>query len=297
MTPVSSSDDVVVAVHDLAGTADTAHPLVLVAHATGFHGRAYLPLAAALAPRLHTVALDFRGHGDTAAPPDWQVDWTRYGDDALAVARSLVDAPGARGGLVGFGHSKGGAALLMAVHRAPEAFRLLVLFEPIVFPPAGAGDEGPDGDRGPSALPIGARRRRATFPSIDDAITNYASKPPLQAFDPAALDAYVRFGFRDDPDSGGVRLKCEPEHEARTFEQGGVHRTWDLLPQIHLPVVVVAGRDGEGQPAAVAEPIADRLPAGRFVARAELDHFGPMTHPAEVAELITSAIDDLTATP
>lgn len=296
MTTVPSSDDVAVAVHELAGPSGTDHPLILVAHATGFHGRAYRPLAAGLAPRFHVVALDFRGHGDTERPPDWQVDWTRYGDDALAVARSLAAAPGAEAGLVGFGHSKGGAALLMAAHRAPETFRLLVLFEPIVFPTDRTGDDGTGGSGGPSLLSIGARRRRPTFPTIDDAIANYASKPPMQAFDPAALDAYVRDGFGDDPDGGGVRLKCEPEHEARTFEQGGAHRTWDLLPEIRVPVVVVAGRVGESQPAAVAEPIAQRLPAGRFVARPELDHFGPMTHPAELAELITAAIDDLPST-
>ena len=41
------------------------HPILLVAHATGFHGRAYLPVAEHLAPPFHVFGLDFRGHGDT----------------------------------------------------------------------------------------------------------------------------------------------------------------------------------------------------------------------------------------
>jgi pimeloyl-ACP methyl ester carboxylesterase len=285
MMRVPSTDDVSVAVHDLAGPSGPDHPIVLVAHATGFHGRAYLPMAAALAPRFHTFGADLRGHGDTERPPDWAVDWDRYGDDALAVAERIATLPGADGGLIGFGHSMGGAALLMAAHRRPRTFRLLVLFEPIVPPERG------DDPRSESPLAGTSRRRRPTFPSIEDAIANYASKPPMDGFDPAALDAYVRYGF--EPDAEGVRLKCDREHEARTFEQGGRHRTRELLPEIDEPVVVVAGRIEEAHPSAFAEAIAAELPNGRYVLDEDVDHFGPFTHPKEMAELIAGCVDDL----
>ena len=94
-------------------------------------------------------------------------------------------------------------------------------------------------------------------------IANYASKPPMMNFDPDVLRLYVAHGFRPSPE--GVRLKCDPEHEARTFENGGLHRTWDLLPEITTRVVVVTGVvDGSG-PAAIAEAIADRLPNSIFL--------------------------------
>ena len=83
---VPSTDGVDVAIHELAGTASRQHPVLLVSHATGFHGHAYLPIAKRLAPAVHSVAFDFRGHGDTPAPPDWTVDWESYGDDAVAAA-------------------------------------------------------------------------------------------------------------------------------------------------------------------------------------------------------------------
>lgn len=275
---VPSSDGVQVAIHDLGGT---GRPL-LFSHATGFHGHCYVPVAQALGARFHSFALDYRGHGETDAPPDWQVEWERYGDDALAAARAV--APD--GGLLAFGHSMGGAGLLMAAHRAPELFDLIVAFEPIVFPPPDPTLPRPD-----SGLVAGARRRRSRFDSVDQAIENYASKPPLGAFTPEALRWYVERGTVADGD--GIRLRCDPEHEARTFESGGDHRTWSILPEITTPVVVVAGRvDGPG-PGAIAEGIAQQLPNSRYLQLDELDHFGPMTHPDRTAALIAEFVASL----
>jgi pimeloyl-ACP methyl ester carboxylesterase len=251
-----------------------------LSHATGFHGWCYLPIADALSDRYTSYALDYRGHGDTARPHDCQVDWDRYGDDALAAARAV--APD--GGLVGFGHSMGGACLLMAAHRDPGLFDLIVAFEPIVFPPR--DPDAPTGD-GPS-LSAGARRRRASFPSFEDAISNYASKPPMMAFDPDVLRLYVAHGFRPSPE--GVRLKCDPEHEAQTFDTGGEHRTWDLLGEIETPVIVLAGRAEGVGPAAVAGPVAEHLPGSTFVQRDDWNHFTPFIDPPAMASVIADAI-------
>ncbi len=267
---VHSADGVEIAVHDLGGMG----PELLFSHATGFHGRCYLPVAHALRDRFHSVALDYRGHGDTALPHGHLVEWDKYGDDAMAVARSL-DTP-----VLAFGHSMGGASLLMAAHRDPTLFSRLVLFEPIVMPP-----EGLRGDGSPSPMVTGARRRRSTFASIDAAIANYASKPPLMSFTPAALDAYVRFGFRPDA-HGHVHIKCRPETEAATFETSGAHDTWDVLPEITIAVLVVAGVVEPMQPSSIAALVADRLANATYLQLDDLDHFGPMTHPDRVAELI-----------
>ncbi len=270
---VPSSDHVSVAVHELGGSG----PPLLLSHATGFHGYAYLPIADALDDRFTAFALDYRGHGSTPRPDDWEVDWERYGDDALAAARAV--AP--HGGLVAFGHSMGGAALLMAAHRQPDLFDVIVAFEPIVFPPGG----NPRVD-GPSELIAGARRRRASFATFEEAVEHYASKPPMSAFDPDVVRLYVAHGFRPAPE--GVRLKCDPEHEARTFEQGAVHRTWNLLPEIGTRVVVLASDDGDG-PAAVAAQIAERLPHATYDELPGSSHFAPFTDPAGMAALIAAA--------
>jgi pimeloyl-ACP methyl ester carboxylesterase len=283
MIHAASSDGVSVAIHDLAGS--EGRPIVLLAHATGFHGHAYLPIAKHLAPRFHSWGMDFRGHGDTPLPAGWEVAWDGYGDDAFAAAASLAERPGGDGGIIGFGHSMGGASLVMAAARQPDLFRLLVLYEPIVFPTNVVRED----DR-PNTLRDGARRRRAVFDSFESAIANYASKPPMAAFDPDALDAYVRHGFRQEGDH--VRLKCDPDTEADTFDNGGKHTAWDSLAGLPTPVVVVARPAQEMGPAVVAPLIAEELANGRFVPQPSMDHFGPMTHPADVADMIAHAASD-----
>lgn len=269
---VPSTDGVEIAVHDLGGSGAA----LLVSHATGFHGRCYQPLADAL-PHRHCVAFDYRGHGDTPRP-EGPVEWQRYGDDAEAMAAWLAERSG--GPIDAFGHSMGAACLLIAAHRRPELFRRIVAFEPIVFPEWARGANPDD-----SPLVVGARRRRQTFPSFEAAIENFSGKRPMRAFTVDALRAYVLHGFREGSD-GQVHLQCTAETEAATFATGPTHDTWDHLPAITTEVVVVTGQIEPMQPSALASEIADRLPNGSYVQRDELDHFGPMTHPMEMAALV-----------
>ncbi len=276
-----SSDHVNLAVHEFGGDG----PPLLLSHATGFHGYAYLPIADALDQRFTSYALDYRGHGDTPRPGEdtheQPVDWSGFGDDALAAARFV--AP--EGGLTAFGHSMGGAALLMAAHRDPHLFDTIVVYEPIVF--------DPDADR-PAGAPqspqvVGARRRRRSFDSFEAAIDNYRSKLPMNTFDPEVVRLYVAHGFRSAPE--GIRLKCDPEYEARTFESGGLHRTWDLLPDISTRVVVATGIVEDAGASAVARSIADRLPNAMYVETPALNHFGPFVDPGRMAALVAEAVD------
>jgi len=272
----TTPDGATLAVFDL-GTGDTA-PAVLFAHATGFHGRCWQPVADAVAGP--SVALDFRGFGDSTPPADWAVDWRGYGVDALVAARERVAASGAP--LVGVGHSMGGAALLMAAIDEPALFAGLVLFEPIVMPPA-----GPDAPAVPSnVLADGARRRRSTFASFDAAIANFGSKPPMNAFTPASLEAYVRFGLAAGED-GHVHLKCTPEHEARTYETGGAHGTFERLGDLRVPARYLSGRVEPGQPSAVTELLAQRTPGADYHRIDHVGHFGPMEDPGAIAAEVT----------
>ncbi|MGZ4790732.1 MAG: alpha/beta fold hydrolase [Ilumatobacteraceae bacterium] len=273
---VRSSDGVEVAVHDLAGH-DGDRPVLLISHATGFHGYCYQPFARALATRFHSIAFDYRGHGDTPQPAHVDVDWNRYADDSEAVALSLTRP------LAAFGHSMGGACLLITAHRHPDLFSHLVLYEPIVFSPDVVSEGGSP------QLADGARRRRSVFESFDAAYTNFASKPPLDKFTPDALAAYVRHGFREGED-GQIHLKCRPEQEAATFEMALDQDTWDLLPEITVPVVVICGALVPDSPARHSRPVAERLPNGTYLQVDELDHFGPMTHPEMLAALVAAAL-------
>lgn len=276
---VASSDGVDVPVYDYAP--GSTHGSVLFSHATGFHGRCFNSTAALLADSAHCFSFDYRGYGDATLPHDWKVTWGGYGDDAHVVAQHVARGSGPS---IAFGHSMGGAALVMAALREPELFRALVLFEPIIFPPM-IRESGKAGE--PSPLSQGARRRRATFASFEEAIANYSAKPPLNVFTPEVLDDYVRFGFNSNPDNT-VSLKCQPEHEARTYESGALHETWNDLPKLRMPVWIVSGATIPMSPAEFAKPLADAIPGSTFVQWEDLGHFGPMQDPQRIAQLITS---------
>ena len=279
MRLVPSTGGVELAVHDLGGPTD-GRPLLLC-HATGFHGRVWRAVAAEL-PHRRCIALDFRGFGDSDAPVDGRFDWYDFGADILAVVDHLGLAD-----VQAVGHSKGGAALLIAEQDRPGTFERLVLFEPIVFPPRGPDTPGEAGAG--NFLADITRHRRETFDSYDDAIARFGSKPPLGTLRPDVLDDYVRFGFRPT-DDGRVTLKADREHEARTYEMGAEHGAFGRLGEVRCPVLVAHGGDGEG-PARFAPLVADRLPAGRVHPFPELGHFGPLEDPVAFAGVVRGYLE------
>lgn len=273
---VRTADGVEIAVHELGGDG----PPLLLAHATGLHGLVFRPLADRLARRFRCVSPDLRGHGDSQRPPDGDFAWQGFARDVLAVVDGLdLDRP------VGMGHSAGGAVLLLAEQARPGTFAALYCFEPVVIPadpPLGRDRHNPLADA--------ARRRRREFPSRRHAYDNYASKPPLEVLDPAALRAYVEYGFADLA-GGGVGLKCRPEDEAAIFELGSAHPAYGSLDTVGCPVMVACGADTEAFGPAVAAQQAAPLPQGRTEVLPGVGHFGPLEDPASVAASICRFVD------
>jgi pimeloyl-ACP methyl ester carboxylesterase len=259
-----------------------------VAHATGFHSRCYRALAAALSDRFRVVGLDFRGHGHSAAPPlDADDDglvpamgWDRFADDVLAV----VDGLGLEGAF-GFGHSSGGAALLLAEERRPGTLAAIYAYEPIVASPeAWAGFDARGFD--PASA---ARRRRPVFASRAAALENFSSKPPLSSLRADVLVDYVEGGFVDRPD-GAVGLRCHPDAEAATYAMAARNDAWAHLGDIACPVVVGCGGARADFGADLAAALAARVPRGRVDEHAEVGHLGPLERPEEIAGSVAAAL-------
>ncbi len=269
-----------IAVHDLGGSG----PDVFLAHAAGFHGRAWEPVARRLADRFHCIAYDVRGHGDSVVEGDpadgW--DWATLARDALAVVDALgLDRP------LGLAHSSGATALLLAEAARPGTFSALYCFEPI-GPPTD-DDYPPMPDR---PMAVGARRRRAAFASREEAEATYGAKPPLSALSPEGLHAYVEHGFADAED-GSVRLKCRPEHEAHMYEYGFAHDVRRRLGDVRCPVVLARGDASVAVPAGVLEAWAERLPNGRVDVLPGVGHLAPLEDPDLVAQAVATAFGRL----
>jgi pimeloyl-ACP methyl ester carboxylesterase len=176
----------------------------------------------------------------------------------------------------------GGAALLLAEQARPGTFAGLWLFEPIVIPADLAMD--PMGN----SLSAAASRRRDTFESAEAARANFASKPPMAAFDPAALDGYLEGGFETLED-GSVRLRCRPEDESTFYAMGPRHSAGAHLGEVTPPVSVVSGRNEPG-PAVFAPAVAEGAPDGELVEMPQVSHFGPMEDPAAIARSIRDLV-------
>jgi len=274
---VDSVDGALVAAYDFGGDGDP----VLLAHATGFNAHLWMPVVERLRDRFHCYAFDERGHGASPTPPGGEFDWHHFGEDARAVAVALgLRRPR------GVGHSAGGALLLLAEEDHPGSWEALWVFEPVVPPWPVPRDDGLTAE---NPLAGGALRRRDRFATRAEAYEHLASKPPFDAFDPDALHAYVEHGFVDDP-SGGIALACRREDEAATYRNAGLHRGYDHLPAVTIPVHVVSGAASTHFPSELMRQVAGRLPHGSAEVMDGLGHFGPFEDPDRVAMSIRRAL-------
>ena len=127
------------------------------------------------------------------------------------------------------------------------------------------------------------------FASKDEAFAHFASKPPLSAFVPEALRAYVDHGLAERPE-GGVALKCRPEVEAAVYEGARIHPGWTRLPSVRGPVTVLTGEHTDAVGGDLARLQAGQLPAGQVEVVPGVGHFGPMEDPPLLARTVAAAL-------
>ncbi len=277
----TTPDGVPIAVYDFGGEG----PDLLLAHATGMCAQPFGPMARSLAGHFRCWGLDLRGHGRSGRPVDGDFAWSGFATDVLTVVDHLgLDHP------FGFGHSCGGATVLLAEQARPGLFRSLFCFEPVVMPDAARAVVAAS-----NPLAEGARRRRSEFPSAEDALANYASKPPYADLDPEALRLYVEGGFELVPRSEGgdgraVRLRCRREDEADTFAAAGLHEAFAHLSEVGCPVTFCCGAETDAFGAKLMAADAAPVPRSQVEVLAGMGHFGPLQAPQAVAEAVIRAL-------
>jgi pimeloyl-ACP methyl ester carboxylesterase len=272
---VRGHDGLDIAVWDYGGDGP---PLVLT-HCTGTSARSWDPIVDGLRARFHCYAPDARGHGHSEKPADVAAyRWSMPALDLLAV----LDTLGLHEGVGVLGHSAGAVhAILAEVHR-PGAFTRGLLLDPVAFPDQ---ERDPDAGRtqiGEEARAESTRHRRRVFADRDAARQRYAVKPPMNAWHPDMLDAYLRHAFRTRPD-GQVELLCPPEIEAAVYDWATEHRAFYRLHQVGFPALLVTGTASSLGP--IVPQQAGRFPDARLRRLHAVGHFIPQEAPGVVRDM------------
>jgi len=223
---------------------------ILFAHATGFCKEMWDPIIEDLRKKynisLPITSLDLRGHGNSVLEgPPFNLNWKDFGDDVLAVAKFLRSKHPSKK-LIGVGHSKGAASLLMAEAYHPGNFHGLVLVEPIVYPWYQQIRVDSLQHRVPMAKQ--AENRKSTFASIQEAKDYFKGKKMTKTWEPKFVDTYVHGILKqiDDKDaSKGFRLKCHPFFEAEIYQTLARNDVWDKIQEVKSNISLIVGGESD----------------------------------------------------
>ncbi|MEZ5559170.1 MAG: alpha/beta hydrolase [Pseudomonadales bacterium] len=274
--------DVTINVRDYGGTG----PVALLHHANGFSAGTWALVADRLIDHFRVFAIDARGHGDsdaTGATDD--PDLSCFVRDEIAVAQALCRRCGTRQIAYGVGSSFGGVVTAVAAARRPGLFERIAMLDPPIFStpelkkrfdfaaPTENEWQGPPIEQ--------TKRRRAHFPSLDEARASWRTKGMFAQWPDTAFELYLAECLRPAAD-GGVELKCSPLVEAHVFAANDNMDVLDYAPAVAIPVLYVRARKGFF-PAAFCEGVSRLFPDCRYD---EIDggHLLPLEAPDAVVD-------------
>jgi len=271
-------NDLAFAFHEWRAKPGNHEPPIVIAHATGFHGRCYSAIAEAF-PDRRVIALDLRGHGRSEGRP---IDhWRTLFEDVSAILDQLRIRRA-----VGVGHSMGAHTLVQVASENPEVFSRLVLFDPVILAPEFYEDSGA---LYTSDAPHPTIRRKRDFDSPEAMMERFATRDPYSLFTPRVFEDYCRHGLREKPD-GGFELACAPEMEASVYgasrTNSGIH---DAARKVKVPTLIVRAQQGKSMDFKTSPTwpkLASIMPAGEDLSRPDRTHFHPFEDPEDAARII-----------
>ena len=266
---------------ELAGEAGA--PLLHLAPANGFPPLTYLPLLRNLGG-YRSLSLPPRALWGDQEPPRHYRDWNADADDLLAgfAAHDLGEA-------IAVGHSLGGVISLLALLRAPERFKALVVLDPPILLPfllemikqawdGGYVDQIP--------MVISANRRRQAFDSREDAFARFRGKRVFADWSDEALWLYVEQAIAPGAD-GGFGLAWRVDWEAHYFATVYL-KIWEDLPRLRglAPILFIRGDDSDTFSREAYHRVRSILPAADFHLMLGQGHLFPLAAPEATAGLI-----------
>ena len=240
----------------------------LALHCMMGSSNAWAPMAEHLGGAIDLRAFDNPGHGRS---PDWQpAEGMDLHTFVTRHAAGLIDRP-----LDLIGHSFGATVALRIAVGAPEAIRSLTLIEPVLFAAASAPARQAENDR---LAPF------AVAGDVDGMVVQFLSDwgaPGAGAMpaDPARADR-LRKQMGLVMDTNAFLM----EDRANILREGG-------LEGIEAPVMLISGAESPPIIHDIAEALAARLPDVGRATVPGAGHMLPLTHAAQVAELVGMNLD------
>jgi pimeloyl-ACP methyl ester carboxylesterase len=266
-----------------------ATPVVLC-HGMFDHGRGFDLLAPLLAERFRVIAIDARGHGESA----WADAYTWLVDliDLVHVLRAL----GRPAHLIG--HSKGGGLATDAAVRAPECVRQLVNIDGFGPPPDGFAIPGaPRAPRSrPESLAEFLDARRATegpaarsYASLDDLVARRRAQNPRLSVE--WLRYFLFHGARESADGWRWKVDLRAARGFGPWVPAWVGPGWRLL---RSPMLAVIGSEPDSWGPLPESVIGPRLANVPRLDRATVEgagHFVHVEQPGAVAALLLDYLE------
>jgi pimeloyl-ACP methyl ester carboxylesterase len=127
--------------------------------------------------------------------------------------------------------------------------------------------------------------------NADEIVEAYRSRPAFERWQEGVLRLYAEDGtFRRE--DGRIELKCPGEVEAAFFDHSRSLDTWDRLPDIRCPALLMWGElTPEPFPSLMAQ-IAERIANAMTATIPGAGHLAPMERPDTVTATVLSFLEE-----
>ncbi|MDO5646750.1 alpha/beta fold hydrolase [Paracoccus sp. (in: a-proteobacteria)] len=237
----------------------------LALHCLMGSGAAWGPIAERLNGAVDLRAFDMPGHGRS---PAWEPADVDYHTAVTRIAAGFITRP-----VDLIGHSMGATVALRIAVAAPDAVRSLTLIEPVLFAAA------------PDAAQDALDAQIAAFLQAGDHAA--AARVFLAAWGGGDFDAMPA------PIQAQIARQVELLHDMGPVLRDDSARMLrpDGLEQLDAPVLLISGADSPPVVHGIADALAARLPDVGRATVPDAGHMLPLTHPAQVADLIALNLD------
>lgn len=246
-------------------------PPVVCVHGYTSSAEAFNALARRFSDRVRLIAMDVRGHGESA----WSLGGAYQYADQVSDLAGLVDQLGLRRFTL-IGTSMGGIIAMTYAGAHAERLAGLVI-----------NDIGPDPEIGTQRITQMVGERPDRFATLDDAMAYRRRMSPIVASRTEDDQLELALGvLRRDAD-GAWGWKMDPAYITQRVQKGPPTRPalWPALARVHVPTLVVWGTDSDVLSEKQALRMVEALPKGELVTVRGVGHAPTLIEPIVLAAL------------